>query len=307
MRRSVPLGVTIAVAMLLMALPQPILADNQVGVMHSFVAVPVAGVSAEGVVNRGDSYYVSGIGFTSANGSVFEFDKQGNLIQTFNLPGLPIVGQAVIYTDDLFVVACSATLSGGAVVKIDLTTGAVNTAFATIPTGCPNGLTSDVHGNLYAADFAGQIDKVTQSGTVTLNWATGGLLTPGTIMGFTIGPNDIMYNQQQNALYTSNTGTNTVVKVQINADGSAGAQSAYATVSGPDGLAFDPQGNLYVASPFTNNIFLVSPGGSSVTPMTFTGTATLGGPTAVIFHGNSMFITNMNGLVSEVTVSFPAA
>jgi sugar lactone lactonase YvrE len=304
----------IAGAMLLLMMPQAVLADNQVGVLSNFATVPVAGLSAEGVANRGQTYYVSTIGFTATDGTIFAFDNKGDLTGNFTLPGLPVVGQAAIYTDDLFVVACSGTLSSGAVVKIDLTTGGVNTGFAAIPSGCPNGLTADVHGNLYVADFAGSIDKVTQSGQVTLNWTAGGLLTPETTGGFTIGPNDIIYNQQQNALYTTNTGTNTVVKIQINQDGSAGAMSAYAAVSGPDGLAFDAQGDLYVASPFTNTIFIVSPGGSSVTPMTFTGTETLDGPSSVILHGNHLYITNLNlglshnsGYVSVVPVRFPGS
>jgi sugar lactone lactonase YvrE len=307
------LSLLIAGAMLLLMMPQAVLADDDhLGVLSNFVTVPTAGLSAEGVANRGHTFYVSTIGFTATDGTIFVFDHKGDSKGSFTLSGLPVVGQAVILRDDLFVVACSGTLSRGAVAKIDLETGAVNTGFAAIPTGCPNGLTADVHGNLYVADFAGSIDKVTQSGQVTLNWATGGLLTPGTLGSFTIGPNDIMYNQRQNALYTTNTGTNTVVRIQIGEDGSAGTISAYATVPGPDGLAFDAHGNLYVTSPFTNKVFLVSPGGSSVTPMTFTGTETLDGPSSVILHGNDMYITNLNlasshssGYVSVVQIGFP--
>jgi len=311
MRRT--LSLLIAGAMLLLMMPQAVLADNdQVGVLNNFVTVPVAGLSAEGVVSQGHTFYVSTIGFTATDGTIFVVDNKGDVKGSFTLSGLPVVGQAVIYRDDLFVVACSGTLSTGAVVKIDLRTSAVDTGFATIPTGCPNGLTSDVHGTLYVADFAGSIDKVTQSGQVTLNWASGGLLTPGTTGGFTIGPNDIMYNHRENALYTTNTGTNTVVKIEINHDGSAGAVTAYASVPGPDGLVFDSHGNLYVASPFSNEIFIVSPGGSSVTPMTFTGTETLDGPSAVILHGDQMYITNLNlavshssGYVSVVQIGSP--
>lgn len=294
MRKAIPSGVAVALAVLLLALPAPVLAHNQPGVLRNYVTVPLAGLSAEGIANQGGHYFVSTIGFTAANGNVFEYNNQGSLLHTFTLPGLPIVGQGAIYHHDLFIVACSPALSSGAVVKINLKTNTVDTTFATIPTGCPNGLASDAHGNLYVADFAGSIDKVTQSGAVTLDWATGGLLTPGTIGTFTIGPNDMIYSQKQNALFTTNTGTNTVVEIKVNHDGSAGAISAYATVSGPDGLAFDRQGNLYVASPFTDNIYVVSPGGTSVTAMTFTGSLTLDGPTALIFHGHDMYITNMN-------------
>src|SRR5690349_23947336 len=127
--------------MLLLVLPQPILADNQVGVLRHFVTVPVAGLSAEGIAARGNHFYVSTIGGTAADGSIFVFDKKGALTQTITLPGLPIVGQAAFFRDSLFVVACHPfTSGGGAVVKVDLKTGAVNPTFATDST-CPNGLT----------------------------------------------------------------------------------------------------------------------------------------------------------------------
>jgi sugar lactone lactonase YvrE len=208
------------------------------------------------------------------------------------LPGLPIVGQAAIFKHSLFVVACAGIASGGAVVKIDLKTGLVNPAFSLVPTGCPNGLTMDDEGNIFIANFAGSIDKVTQSGAMT-QFATGGLLTPGTIGGFTIGPNDMTYNEEQEALYVTNTGTNTVVKIQVDDEGTAGAITAYASVPTPDGLVFDRHGNLYVTSPFANSIFLVTPDGS-VSPVALSGTEKLDGPSSAIFHGNTMYITNLN-------------
>jgi sugar lactone lactonase YvrE len=124
-------------------------------------------------------------------------------------------------------------------------------------------------------------------------FATGGLLTPGTIGGFTIGPNDMTYNEEQEALFVTNTGTNTVVKIQVDDEGTAGAITAYASVPTPDGLVFDRHGNLYVTSPFANSIFLVTPDGS-VSPVALSGTEKLDGPSSAIFHGNTMYITNLN-------------
>src|SRR5260370_30319998 len=177
MERSVPL--LIASAMVLLMLPQPVLAHGQVGVLSHFVTLPVAGLSAEGVANKGDSFYVSAIGFTATDGRIFVFDEKGGLTQTFTLPGLPIVGQAAIFKDSLFVVACAGIASGGAVVKIDLETGLVNPTFSLVPTGGPNGLTMDDDGNIFIAHFPRSIDKVTQSGAMA-PFASVGLLTPGT-------------------------------------------------------------------------------------------------------------------------------
>jgi sugar lactone lactonase YvrE len=308
MRRILP--ALVIATMLLLVLPQPILADSQVGVLRHFVTVPVAGLSAEGISARGNHFYVSTIGSAATDGSIFVFDKKGALTQTITLPGLPIVGQAAFFGDSLFVVACHPfTSGGGALVKVDLKTGVVNPTFATDP-ACPNGLTMSDDGTMYITNFAGSIDKVTQSGKLTL-FASGGPLTPGTIGTFTIGPNDIVFNEDQNALYTTNTGQSTVVKVQINDDGSAGPMSVYAHVPMPDGLVFDEKGNLYVTSPFGTSIYLVTPNGS-VSPVTFKGTETLDGPTAAIFHGHDLYITSSNsakshtsGYVSVVTIHSP--
>ncbi len=306
-------SVLIAGAMLLLlALPQPILADNQANVLQHFVTVPTPGLSSEGIAIRGNAFYVSTIGFASVNGSVFAYDKKGDLIQTINLPGLPIVGQGAFFGNSLFVVACAPfTTGGGDVVKIDLKTGVANTTFAADPTGCLNGLTIDDQGTIYAANFGGWIDKVTQGGAITLQWASGGLITAGSLNGFVVGPNDLTYNDDQNAIYTTNTYSNTVVKIQINNDGSAGAMTAYATVPSPDGLAFDGRGNLYVTSPFTDTIYVVTPAGI-VSPLAFSGTETLDGPSAVVFQGSSMYITNLNlastyssGYVSVVALHPP--
>ena len=87
--------------------------------------------------------------------------------------------------------------------------------------------------------------------------------------------------------------------------------SAYASIPTPDGLVFDQRGNLYVTSPFTSKIYLVTRDGS-VSTMTFTGTVTLDGPTAAIFHDGEMYITNSNsakthasGFVLVVTIDSP--
>jgi sugar lactone lactonase YvrE len=289
MKKMLPL--LVAVSMLLLALPQPVSAASQAGVLRPFVPSLPAG-TAEGLAISGGLFYVSSIGFTAADGSIYVYNQAGTLVNTYTIPGLPVVGQEVISGDTLFVVACSATLSGGAVVAIDLSTGVVNPAFSLVPTGCPNGLTMDDHGNLFVADFAGSIYEVTPSGTLSL-FATGGPLTPGNLMGFVIGPNDITYSKYQNALYTTNTGQNTVVKVEIKRDGSAGAVSVFSTaVPGGDGVVFD-KANLIVASPFTNAVYLVAPDGSASPLVLDSTTASLSGPTCSVLLGDELYITSM--------------
>jgi hypothetical protein len=306
MKKMLPL--LVAVSMLLLAMPQPISAVSQAGALRPFVPSLPAG-TAEGLAISGGLFYVSSIGFTAADGSIYVYNQAGTLVKTYTIPGLPIVGQEVIRGDTLFVVACSATLSGGAVVAIDLDTGLVNPAFSLVPSGCPNGLTMGDRGNMFVADFAGSIYEVTTSGALSL-FASGGPLTPGNLMGFVIGPNDMTYNRHQNALYTTNTGQNTVVKIQINRDGKAGAISVFSTgVPGGDGVVFD-RANLIVTSPFTNAIYLVAPDGSASPLVLDSTTTSLAGPTASVFLGDDLYITSMGvapatGNVEVVTLSSP--
>jgi len=309
MNRMLPIG--IAVALLLLALPQPTFADNksQAGALRTFVPSLPVGQTAEGIGISGGSFYVSSIGFSATDGSIYVYDQSGALTKTFTIPGLPVVGQVVIRGNTLFVVACTPTLSSGAVVTIDLKTGTVNPAFSLVPSGCPNGLTMDGHGNLFVADFAGSIYEVTQGGALSL-FATGGLLTPATLNGFIIGPNDITYNEGQHALYTTNTGQNTVVKIAIKSDGTAGAISVFSTaVPGGDGVLFD-HANLLVTSPFTNAIYLVAPDGSASPLVLDSTTTSLASPTSSAFLGNDLYITGAGptfttGNVEVVTLSSP--
>jgi hypothetical protein len=306
MKKTLPL--LVAAAMFMLVLPQPVFAGGQTGALRPFIPSLPAG-TAEGLAVSGGLFYVSSIAFTAADGSIYVYNQAATLVKTYTIPGLPVVGQEVISGNTLFVVACSATLSGGAVVEIDLSTGVVNPAFAIVPTGCPNGLTMDDHGNLFAANFAGFIDKVTPSGALSL-FASGGPLTPGNLMGFVIGPNDITYNDGQNALYTTNTGQNTVVKVQINRDGTAGAITVFSTgVPGGDGIVFD-RANLIVTSPFTNAVYLVAPDGSASPLVLDSTTTSLEAPTCTVLLGDDLYIAGMGpstgtGNVEVVTVSSP--
>jgi sugar lactone lactonase YvrE len=61
--------------------------------------------------------------------------------------------------------------------------------------------------------------------------------------GFVIGPNDITFDRKGTALYVTNAGLNTVVKIEVQKDGTAGAITDFAVgIPTPDGLAFDQGG-----------------------------------------------------------------
>src|SRR5712691_7955115 len=212
----------VGIVTLLLVLPQPIAASNQLGVVRHVTDLP-AGLFAEGLAAFDDNLYVGTLSFSASQGTILVFDKDGELTREFTVPGLPIVGQVAIHHENLFAVACTsfAPSGTGAVVRVDLETGVVST-IATEST-CPNGLAIDRHGNMFLTNiFEGSVSKVTPTGTVS-TFASGGLLAAGPVDGFTLGPNDLALNKAGTALFVSNAGKNTVVKIDVNNDGTAGA------------------------------------------------------------------------------------
>jgi len=158
--------------------------------------------------------------------------------------------------------------------------------------------------------FAGTVARVTTAGKVSV-FADGPFLAAKpTAIGFTIGPNDITFDRAGTALYVTNIGQNTVVKIEVRGDGAAGSITNFAVgIPTPDGLTFDQRGNLLVASPFTNSIWVVAP---DVRPVLFPSTPseTLSEPLNLAFRGRSLYITNLGlgagaGKISVVTVPVP--
>ncbi len=298
-------------AALLLLSPLSAYADRQVGVLQHFADMP-AGLSAEGLAIDNGHFYVGAISFSGVDGTVVVLDRSGAVQTEYTVPGLPAVGQVAVDGNQLFAVACTAfaPTGTGAVVRLDLKSGSVTTV-ATEST-CPNGLAIDHKGDMFLTNiFAGTVAEVTPDGAVSV-FASGPLLAPALIpAGFVIGPNDITLDKTETALYVTNIGQNTVVKVEVQKDGAAGAITDFAVgVPSPDGLAFDVKGNLYVASPFTNGIFVVAPDGS-VSPLPLDTTQeSLDNPSNVAFQGPQLYISNLSldtgtGKISVVTEQVP--
>ena len=283
----------LTIATLLLVLSQPMTAAKQVGVVRHVADLP-AGLLAEGLAASEDRLYVGTLDFSATQGTILAFDMDGEITRQFALPGFPIVGQVAIQDETLFAVACNsfAPSATGAVVRVDLKTGVVSTVATELT--CPNGLAIDKHGNMFVTNiFDGSVSKVTRSGIVS-TFASGGLLAPGPVGGLTLGPNDIAFNDAGTALFVSNVGENTVVKIEVNKDGTAGALTTYATgVPTPDGLAFDKKGNLYVCSPFTNSIWIVNPAGAAAPAPFDTSKESLNNPSNVAILGHKLYISNL--------------
>lgn len=86
-----------------------------------------------------------------------------------------------------------------------------------------------------------------------------------------------------------------VTKIAINADGSSGELSVYASDLGafPDGLSFDAEGNLYVSCYEPSEIYKVTPTGEVRMLIKDVESTLISHPTNSAFRGNEFFTTNL--------------
>ncbi|MFT3776025.1 MAG: SMP-30/gluconolactonase/LRE family protein [Minicystis sp.] len=142
--------------------------------------------------------------------------------------------------------------------------GGTATLFASDPAMVfANDVRFDDAGNLFATDsMSGSVFKIAKDGTVT-KWLSHMLLTPdptvcGVQTNFHLGINGIVRNGD--AYYATNTDRASIVKIPVNADGSAGTPEIFlptdcATLSGVDGIAVDEAtGDLIVAINYKDTV-----------------------------------------------------
>ena len=121
-----------------------------------------------------------------------------------------------------------------------------------------------------------------------------------------ISPNGIALSPDERFLYVAMTRSNSVWRLPLNTDGSttkAGLFFQSFGCSGPDGLVFDEEGNLFICHPSLGSVFVVDSegvpkarivsaegGGKNLTNCTFGGE-----------DGKTLFITDsMKGIVQIV-------
>ena len=136
------------------------------------------------------------------------------------------------------------------------------TQFAALPPGTahPEGITADAHGNLYVANF--DVSGNTSVGTIVVFDRNGGLLRTlqidnGSPLLLGIGFNPVTHD-----LLVCDLAKQQVLKV----DPQTGESSQFVaipggTAGGPNGLAFDAAGNVYISDSFQATIWRTSPAG----------------------------------------------
>lgn len=168
----------------------------------------------------------------------------------------------------------------------------------------PNGLALDRVGNLYVSDsFQGAVWKIAASGQASV-WKRDVTLISTKELPF--GANGITFTAQGDALLVANSGEGTIVRIAVREDGSAGAVSIFAEgITVPDGIAFGPDGNLWVLSPATKDyaVLVIAPAGKRLASV---GTKGFNGPTSLDFLGNTLLAVNL-GYFTQVRDYYIAA
>ncbi|MDA1270770.1 MAG: SMP-30/gluconolactonase/LRE family protein [Chloroflexi bacterium] len=141
--------------------------------------------------------------------------------------------------------------------------------FASLPvTGFPNGIVFDSNGDQFVTDtIGGAVWKIDPDGNVS-DWASDelmmGTLPPGPL-GFPIGANGIVFDAAGDNAFVANTDKARIVRIPVNADGSAGTAETFAedtaSLGGPDGMVMGADGFIYVAVVGSDAVAKVSPEG----------------------------------------------
>ncbi len=184
-----------------------------------------------------------------------------------------------------------------------------------------NALTFDKSGNVYVSDsFQGVIWRTGPSGGTPTAWyaptnpGQNDLLLPdsnkGEILSPPFGANGIEFNNGGTALFALNTAYNSIVKIPVKTDGSAGTGVTFTTgLNGPDGLAVDANDNLWVAANQGDEIVVVDPNGRVVAKKgDFNGVASDGSIQGLLFPASVEFSPDKSRLyITNLALYLPFA
>jgi sugar lactone lactonase YvrE len=318
MRRSV---ITLIATLALLGVQPALAAQPEQGVVRTLVDLSGGPCSnPEGIAASPNGLlYTSG--FT---GNVCVITLDGRITRVIPVaPGNVLLGDLFVAGQGLYV-ADGGNLGGnGRLLRVDPRSGAVTelaTGFA-----APNAIAQDHRGLLYVSDsFAGAIYTVSPAGGGKTLWKADPLLMPHGNPPF--GANGVAFDRTQRFLYVANTADDRILRIAVNADGSAGAVSIFAdgatlnaatgttrALDGADGIQFDVRGNLYVCANQANEIQVLSPSGSLIARYAGTGSDALDFPASPVFHQRALYIANLalntpgRGKVSVLGVPFPGA
>lgn len=125
----------------------------------------------------------------------------------------------------------------------------------------PNDLVFDKAGNLYFTD-QGQTGMTDQTGKVYRLSPEGRL---DTLIDNGISPNGLVLSPDEKVLYVAMTRQNSVWRLPLHSDGTTSKVGIFFQsfgTAGPDGLAVDEEGSLFICHPSLGSLFVVNSDGT---------------------------------------------
>lgn len=273
--------------------------------------------SVEGLtVGPDGNIYVSSFGFNTAgalsgNAVLFVIRPDGKLVRQVTVAnssphmlGLrfnPVNGFLLILD-----------FGAGKVLHVDPATGASSVFMTpTIAGAGLNALTFDKSGNVYVSDsFNGVIWKTGPNGGTPTIWSNSPLLGPGTGLTPPFGANGIEFDNAGTAMFVANTAFHQIIRIPVNANGTAGAASIFITgINAPDGVAIDEHDNLWVCANQEDDIIVLDKTGKVVAKLgDFGGIDERGVVDGLLFPASLAFSLDRKTLyVSNLTLFLPFA
>jgi sugar lactone lactonase YvrE len=301
-------------SLLLLVVPRPAQAWDR-GEVKTFAVLPNGFSGPEGLeVDSAGRVYVTGFGFTATGAATGEgqlavFDAHGRFLRQVSIVGSsphllgmrfhPMTG-ALLVND----------FGAGQVLAVNPHTGA-STVFMTLPTlphpggAGLNDITFDRAGNVYVSDsFQGIVWTTSHRGGVATAWVDDALLRTSGVPPF--GANGLRFNRHETALFVTNTGNDTVIKIPVvggapGGGGAAGTPAVFTnSINGADGLLIDEHDNLWVAANQGDEIVVVDPTGKAIAKLGDFGGVSRSGtpidmlfPASIRFSGRHVLVTNL--------------
>lgn len=300
-----------AAALALVAAPQVTLAAApQVGVIQNFGPNLLADCpNPEGIAidPTGNLYAASFPAFQLVRkpaANICVISPAGVLIDKIAVPPGPagatnLLGMLFEPGQGLYVVDfANGTPGFGRLLRVDPTTHSITTLATRF--AAANAIAQDRHRNLFVSDsFEGNIVRVAPDGSSSSVWVSSPLLARQGFPPF--GANGVAFDRNQKNMYVANTSNDTIVRIPVLDDGSAGTPVVFAAGSdasgvldGADGIMFDVHGNLYVCANQANEIQVLAPDGTLIARYKGLGANGLDFPASLVFKGRDLYITNLS-------------